>query len=175
MGFVLVSILFFLCFTKSDAMYLLSRDPRNFHFDQNATANACGIMQFTDCQHALQNKIITTCAQEWLADIPLHVYREKFMAEFDQGRTFFVMIDCAGDCVGFVGGAFSKWFPRICNLYVYPAHRSRGHGSLLFDYAMEAAKRAGISTVYLWTNENSLQYYMSRGFEVSRFSMLFQK
>jgi len=52
--------------------------------------------------------------------------------------------------------------PWLVSLFVAPAHRSRGVGSLLVDHLLDEARRLGIDTVWLFTAGQE-GYYLDRG------------
>lgn len=98
----------------------------------------------------------------------------------DGGAEFFVALDDAGDCAGFIQQRYrySMWVSRqeacIEDLYVVPASRRRSAGSKLVGYAVARAQAKNCRSISLDTNElnePAILLYTRMGFssESSRF------
>jgi len=103
------------------------------------------------------------------------VYLDNQMGTFLQAR------DCMGQLVGVIGMlGYDYRFPHlglderktveVARLFVDPAYRRTGLGTVLFEYLLRIAKREEIERLYLHTHpflEGACEFWLKQGFRIS--------
>lgn len=63
------------------------------------------------------------------------------------------VVESQGDIVGVIVTAINDEGYLIDNVAVHPSHRGKGLGKALLEFAEAEARRAGFSSIYLYTHE----------------------
>lgn len=91
---------------------------------------------------------------------------ESLAAQFDQGHQFYVA-NLNGENIGFCSvSAEEDHSYKLNKLYVLPIAQGTGSGKALLDKAIEVAKAAGSTSLFLQVNKhnNAYTFYLKNGF-----------